>query len=41
MRSFAENLFNGNLSLKAAKIEQINMEDITKRLENYNLNSGK
>ena len=32
---FAENFYNGNLSLKAANIEQKNMEDIIRKLEYY------
>ena len=31
--SFAENIYNDNLSLKAAKIKQRNMEDMIKKLE--------
>ena len=34
--SFAENIYNGNLSLKAAPIKQRNMEDMIETLENYN-----
>ena len=30
---FAENIYNGNLSLKAASIKQSNMEDIIRKLE--------
>ena len=39
--TFAENIYNGNISLKAAKIKQRNMEYKIKRLENYNANSEK
>ena len=38
---FAENIYNGNLSLKAAKIKQRNMEYMIKRSENYNPKSKK
>ena len=31
--SFAENIYNGNLSLKAASIKQSNMEDTIRKLE--------
>ena len=39
--NFAENIYHGNLSLKAAKIKQRNMENKNKRLENYNPKSEK
>ena len=34
--SFAENIYNGNLSLKAAKIRQKNMEDMIIKSDKYN-----
>ena len=36
LKTFAESLYNGNLSLKAAKLKQRNMEDEIDRLEDYN-----
>ena len=34
--SFAENIYNGNLSIKAAKIRQKNMEDMIIKSDKYN-----
>ena len=36
-----ENIYNGNLPLKFAKIKQKNMENIIRSLENYNPQKGK
>ena len=36
---FAGNIYNGNLSLKAAKIKQRNMKDMIRKLDDYNPNS--
>ena len=36
LESFAENIYNGNLLSKAAKIKQRNMEDIIRKLDYYN-----
>ena len=39
--SFAENIYNGNFSLKAVKIKQRTMEYMIKRLKNNSPNSEK
>ena len=36
LKTFVESLYNGNLSLKAAKIKQRNIEDMIAKLECYN-----
>ena len=36
LKTFAESLYNGSLSLEVAKLKQRNMENEIKRLENYN-----
>ena len=41
LKTFAESLHNGSLSLKVAKLKQIDMEDSISRLEYYNLKKGK
>ena len=41
LENFAENIYNGNLSLKAAKIKQRNMEDMIRKLDSYNPNREK
>ena len=39
--TFAEDIYDVNLSLKAAKIKQRNMEDMIRKLEDYNPNKEK
>ena len=41
MRILIDDINNGNLSLKASKMKQINMEDMTEKSGNYNPNSEK
>ena len=41
MRILIDDINNGNLSLKASKIKQRNMEDVIEKIGNYNPNSEK
>ena len=35
---FAESIFNGNLSFKAVKVKQRNIQDVIRKVEDYNPN---
>ena len=41
LANFAEDIYSGNFSFKAARMKQRNMEDMIEILNNYNLNSKK